>query len=152
MAKRLANILRGKRPPSKRTSTVIAYFESNDAAACAEAKRLIVEGRDIPIDKRYSARYDRSMVPGMQDHLHIQFKGKDVCIVNRDGTPSHGTNLSAAPRYVYDYLRNKDWITEATAARKFGLPASVIRSAVEWFRSAALVQKLLSSKNNKRRP
>jgi hypothetical protein len=78
----------------------------------------------------------------MQDHLHIQLKGKDVCIVNRDGTPSHNTDLSAAPRYVLDFLQKNRWITEATLQKALGVPKSVIKAAVERLRRAELYKKL----------
>jgi hypothetical protein len=144
MKKQLAAITGIKRSPPKRggSSTVIAYFESSDKIAAAAARRLIVEGRDIPIDNRYSARYDRGHVPGMQDHLHIQLRGQDVCVVNRNGTPSHNTNPSAAPKYVFDFLRKNRWITEASLQRDFGLPASVIKAAIQRFRSAELYKRL----------
>jgi hypothetical protein len=142
--KPLADVTGKKRASPKKDGapTVIAYFETSDKTAAAAARRLIVEGRYIPIDKRYSARYDRANVPGMQDHLHIQLKGKDVCVVNRDGTPSHNTDLSAAPQYVLDFLQKNRWITEATFQETLGLPQSVIEAAVERLRSAELYKKL----------
>jgi hypothetical protein len=144
MKKPLAEIIGKKRAPPKKDGgrAVIAYFETSDETAAAAARQLILEGRDIPIDNRYSARLDRGHVPGMQDHLHIQFNGRDVCIVNRDGTPSHNTDVSVAPQYVLDFLRTNNWITEATLQKTFGLPESVIRVAIARLRSAELYKKL----------
>lgn len=129
-------------------STVIAYFETNDDVAAQAARQMIVEGRSFEIDKRYSARLDRANQPGMQDHIHVQFKGNDVSIINRDGTRSHNTTRDDVPKYVLDYLRDKRLIAEAKDRKDFGLPQAVIDAAMRRYRAQrvlALIQRLLRS-------
>ncbi len=121
---------------------VIAYFETNDKVAAQAARQMIAEGHNFEIDKRYSARLDRAHQPGMQDHVHVQFKGNDLSIINRDGTQSHNTTRDDVPKYVLDYLRNKELIAEAKIRKDFGVPQAVINAAVGRYRSWSLWARL----------
>jgi hypothetical protein len=85
--------------------TVVAHYRSNDNVARQVAEYLVEGGKTIDFDNRYSARTDRGHVPGQQDHVHLLFKGKEVCVINRDGTPSHNSKIDAIPRHLRPKLR-----------------------------------------------
>jgi hypothetical protein len=123
--------------------TVIAYFETNDRAAAQAARQIIVEGREFRIDKRYSARLDRAQHPGMQDHVHVQFKGRDVSIINRDGTSSHSTTRDDVPRYILDYLRQNKLIAEGKVQPLFGLSRKVVDVAVLRYRAQQIIARVV---------
>ena len=99
VVKRLLEIM------EERHKTVTAHYRSDDAVARQVAEYLIEAGKPVDFDNRYSARRDRAHVPGQQDHVHLLLKGKEVCIINKDGTPSHNSNISAIPRYLQPKLR-----------------------------------------------
>jgi hypothetical protein len=88
-----------------REKMVIAHFPSDDQVARQVVEYLIEGGRTVGFDNRYCARLDKGHVPGQQDHVHLLFKGKDVCVINRDGTASHKSDLNAIPRYLRPKLR-----------------------------------------------
>jgi hypothetical protein len=98
--KRLREILKD------RDEMVVAHYRSDDPVARSIAEYIVEGGRTYSFDNRYSARLDRSHVPGQQDHVHLLFKGKDVCVINKDGTPSHNSDVNAIPRYLRPKLRN----------------------------------------------
>jgi hypothetical protein len=86
--------------------TVTAHYRSNDDVARQVAEYLIEAGQSVDFDNRYSARLDRTHVPGQKDHVHLLLKGKEVCVINKDGTPSHNSDISAIPRYLRPKLRH----------------------------------------------
>jgi hypothetical protein len=44
----------------------------------------------------------------MKDHIHVQLKGRDVSIINTDGTQSHNTNRNDVPVYSADKRADRD--------------------------------------------
>jgi hypothetical protein len=114
---------------------VFAYFRTGDNVAAAQVTTLLVEGRTWPIDNQWSVRVDRSHAPGMDDHLHIQFKGKDAAIINKNGTPSHGTDPNNVPNWVHARIKDMGLkegylVTEASLLIE-GVPAGVVAAAVD---------------------
>jgi hypothetical protein len=84
--------------------SVILHYQTDDALARGIAESLIESGKTFPFDNRYSARKDRAHVPGQQDHVHLLLKGKEACVINVDGTPSHNSDISRIPRYLHPHL------------------------------------------------
>jgi hypothetical protein len=61
---------------------------------------IIEGGKTVSFDNRYSVRKDRAHVPGQQDHVHVNLKGREMCVINMDGTPSHNSDISRIPRHL----------------------------------------------------
>jgi hypothetical protein len=57
--------------------TVTAHYRSDDVVARQVAEYLIEAGQSVDFDNRYSARLDRTHVPGQKDHVHLLLKGKE---------------------------------------------------------------------------
>lgn len=70
---------------------VVLWYETIDEQARTIAEAVIEEGKSYQIDSRYSARHDVAKQPNQKDHTHVYLKGNEVCVVNKDGTPSHGS-------------------------------------------------------------
>src|SRR5262245_50123618 len=83
------------------------YFKTNDADAVKTSAELLPEGRQYSIDKKWSVRVDNAHTTGMQKHNHVQCNGNEVAVVNKDGTPSHGSDLSVVPNWVMDWMKTK---------------------------------------------
>ena len=86
--------------------TVTAHYRSDDDVARQVAEYLIEAGKTVNFNNRYSARDERAHVPGQKDHVHLLLKGKEVCVINKDGTPSHNSDISAIPRYLRPKVRH----------------------------------------------
>jgi len=85
----------------------VLWYETADYQALANAESIIEEGKNYQIDKRYSARYDIAQQPNQQNHTHVYLKGNEVCIVNRDGTPSHGSApFNSLPIKIQNKIRD----------------------------------------------
>jgi hypothetical protein len=91
--------------PRKQRKTVIIHYLIDDGVARELAEYLIESGKTVDFDNRYSARRDRSHVPGQQDHVHVLLKGKQMCVINLDGTPSHNSDISQIPNYLRPELK-----------------------------------------------
>ena len=85
--------------------TVTAHYRSDDDVARQVAEYLIEAGKTVNFNNRYSARLDRAHVPGQQDHVHLFLNHKKVCVINKDGTASHNSDISAIPRYLQPKLK-----------------------------------------------
>lgn len=70
---------------------VVIWYETSDTTARAAAEGVIEEGKTYNIDSRYSVRHDVAKQPNQKNHTHVYLKGNEVCVVNKDGTPSHGS-------------------------------------------------------------
>ena len=125
----------------------LAFFETDDAEARKNAGSLIVEGHTWQIDKRWSVRQDRTHHSPNDTHNHLQFKGNDVAIINRDGTPSHGSDLSKIPGWVRDWMKNNNltesYLIKSAAILTEGVPAEIVREAEERAANKNLIRKLL---------
>jgi hypothetical protein len=89
------------------------FYETADLAAAAYAAYLVEGGRTWEIDNKWSVRMDRPHAPNMQDHVHVMLKGRDVSIINRDGTQSHGTNRDAVPNWLINRIKAQGLIESA---------------------------------------
>jgi hypothetical protein len=103
------------------------YFRTDDAVAAQRAAEFLPEGRQYPIDNKWSVRVDNPHTTGMQKHSHIQLKGQEIAVVNQDGTPSHGSDLSKVPSWVLD--KAKGAITESFVVVE-RVPSAVIAEAL----------------------
>lgn len=79
----------------------IFIFAAADRAAARAAELLCEGGRTYELKKGYHCRFDRAHVPGQDDHLHVYLGRNQVCVINRDGTPSHNSVVDL-PRHVRD--------------------------------------------------
>jgi RHS repeat-associated protein len=52
-------------------------------------------------------RIDNPHVPGQQKHAHVYPKNGNPCVVNKDGTSSHGSKANLKNKKLLDYLKNK---------------------------------------------
>jgi hypothetical protein len=53
----------------------------------------------------------------MQDHRHIKLKGTEVAVINKDGTPSHSSDLSQVPGWILTLIKDKG-LTESYLSRR----------------------------------
>lgn len=65
----------------------------------------------------------------MQQHNHILFKGNEIAVINKDGTPSHNTSRDGIPRHVIDHLVTKKFIKEDREANIPLVPPEIIQQA-----------------------
>ena len=86
--------------------TLVVHFSSADKEARRVARLLIEGGKTVDFDNRYSVRKDRAHVPGQSDHVHVLLKGTEVCVINMDGTPSHGSDLNRLTKGLRSHLRD----------------------------------------------
>ena len=91
---------------SMNAPAVFHYFETNDKLARSRIESLF-EGKTIHLDNRYSVRIDSPRHSKMQQNFHVQHKGSDICIINKDGTMSHRSSSDKLPAYVKDMLRSR---------------------------------------------
>lgn len=86
----------------------------------------------------------------MKHHNHLYLKGNEVVVINRDGSPSHGSDLSKMPSYVRDMQKKKNLLeghlvetaTENPAA--MSVPLSLVEKAHKLVESAQRVRWLMS--------
>lgn len=120
----------------KKENPVIILFDQRDSEASVIAAKLLEEAKTYEIDSRYSARFDKAYQPNQQDHTHIYLKGNEVCVVNKDGTPSHGSEpFKSLPKYVQTGIRRLGLVecrfilTEAASAKPGQLiPPKIMRA------------------------
>lgn len=131
----------------------IAFFESADSVAAKIVSDLF-EGRTYQIDKRWSFRVDAAHTVGMQQHNHILFKGREISVINRDGSPSHNTSREAIPRHILDHLTTNKFIVE-NSQHVPGVPlvpSEVVEAAITKARARTLlltIQRVLRETHNK---
>ena len=106
---------------------VFIFYPSNNRAAALMASYLVEGGRSWDIDKKWSVRMDRGHAPGMQDHVHVMLRGQDVSIINRDGTPSHGTDRSGVPNWLIDNIKKRGLVESTLIVEASGEPVMVPR-------------------------
>lgn len=86
----------------------LLFLAWDDQIAERNALALIEEGKWYDLDNKWKVRSDNPHVDGMKYHNHLYLKGNEVFVINRDGTSSHGSNLSKLPQYVRLMLKNKN--------------------------------------------
>jgi hypothetical protein len=122
-------------------SKIFAYFRTGDQVAEGRAASLLTEGRTYDLGKGWSVRFDRAHVTGMQDHSHIEFRGDQISVINRDGSPSHNTTRNRVPQSVVDFLIDKKLIKESRdiCESTEGMARDVIDAALQRERSDRLI-------------
>jgi hypothetical protein len=108
------------------------YFRTDDADAAKTAAQLLPEGRQYKIDNKWSVRADNPHTTGMQKHNHVQCNGNEIAVVNKDGTPSHASDLSVVPKWVMGWMKDKK-LTESylsSVTMPEPVPPTVIAEAV----------------------
>jgi hypothetical protein len=65
----------------------------------------------------------------MQQQNHTLFKGNELAVINKDGTPSHNTSRDGLPRHVIDHLVTKKFIKQSLEAHVPLTPPKVIEQA-----------------------
>jgi hypothetical protein len=116
------------------SGNIFVFFESRDAKAAAFATKHLTEGRTYQIDKKWSVRVDRPHAPGMDDHVHVYCRNNEVAVINRNGTPSHGSDLNKIPKWIRDHMRSNK-LAESRASSILDaieplVPAEVIAQAI----------------------
>lgn len=112
---------------------VILFYLMGDAEAERQAVYLVESGQKWDVDNKWSVRMDRAHAPGLKDHVHVLLKGKRVSVINKDGSPSHGTDRSGVPNWLITKMKARNLIegqlmVEASGAR-LTVPAHIIESA-----------------------
>lgn len=92
---------------------LLIYFREDDVQAKAAAQQLLPEGKSQPIDKAWSVRRERSHHDPTTFHNHVQFRGRDISIINDNGTQSHHTTRDGLPNWVVDWLVDNQYIKES---------------------------------------
>ena len=95
-------------------SRVFAYYPTADTQAAQNALYVLEEGgRTLQIDKRWTVKLNSPHHPRMGHHVHILYRGNDVFIINKDGTPSHHTTRDAVPDWLIQKLKSKGLIEKS---------------------------------------
>jgi|SRR5579871_1968730 len=123
--------------------SVIMYYKSRDRQAKARAEYLIESGYEFTLKKGWHGRNDRATQPNQKDHTHLLLRNNEMCVVNRDGTPSHNSDLSRAPKWVFKALRKKGFLNEARVSEALGMPAEIIAEAIEHLANRTLFRGLI---------
>jgi hypothetical protein len=91
----------------------ILIFEKTDEASKFFAEQILEEGRTYDLNKGYSIRFDKAHVQGQQDHTHFMIKNNEIGVINRDGTPSHGSDIGQIPTSMIKAAKSKGFINES---------------------------------------
>lgn len=110
--------------------TFIVLVERWDYRATAAAEQLVEEGQWYDLGKGWRARADRPHTTGMQPHAHVYLRKNELFVVNRDGTPSHGSDLSSMPRRIQQRLRSKTLIEGQVTETASASPSQLVPKAV----------------------
>ena len=116
---------------------IFFFFETSDTQAANNSGFLAEGGRTWELDKIWSVGLDPPHHQKMQHHLHILNRGNDVCVINRDGTPSHHTTSDLVPNRVMKNIRNMKLFEGSTLLgfasgaelARFTLPSHYIEKA-----------------------
>ncbi|MFD0939050.1 hypothetical protein [Methylobacterium trifolii] len=93
---------------------MIILVRKEDAEAERLANIVIEESDDwFDLPKGWRARTDKKYIERTQDHTHLYFRGKQMAVINRDGTSSHSSNLSQIPKHIIKLLK-KEGIVEGS--------------------------------------
>ena len=120
---------------SQLTDGMMVYVETGDALAQDLAVRLIEEGQWHDLGKGWRARSDKPHTTGMQPHVHVYLRNNELFVINRDGTPSHNSDLSTLPTKIHTALKARSllesFVVEAASLTETLIPAGVIAAALE---------------------
>lgn len=122
---------------------IFVFYLGSDNEAALHAAYLVEAGRTWNADNNWTVRTDRSHVPGMQDHVHIMLKGKQVSVINKDGTASHGTDRAAVPNWLIDRIKDRGLIESQLIVEASGAPLFVPADTIDGAHFRAQVHDML---------
>jgi hypothetical protein len=91
----------------------VLIFEKGDEFSQCIAEQILEEGRTYILNKRHSIRFDKAHVTGQQDHTHFMIKGREIGAINKDSSPSHGTDVNKIPQNMIKAAKDKGFIEES---------------------------------------
>jgi hypothetical protein len=108
------------------------YFRGDDAEAESIVTELLKEGRTYDLGQGWKVRADRSIANPTMMHNHVKFKRRTVAVVNRDNTPSHGTDPNQIPNWVRKEMKRMGLTEEIlTESLESELTKEMIELAIE---------------------
>ena len=135
---------------------MIIFVEPGDIPATRLANEFIVEGGVwYDLDKGWRARADKPHTVGMQDHVHLYIRSNQIAVVNRDGTPSHNSDLSKLPTHVTRRLRTMNLMEGANfiitaGVNDFSVPTYILDQAYQSLDRAQRVRDFIRDASRKR--
>lgn len=93
---------------------LLLYFRNQDQEASRAASQIIEQGKTYDLGKGWAVRRERSHHDPTMYHSHVQLNGRDVSVINADGSPSHNTTRDKVPNRVVDWLVGQKFIKEGT--------------------------------------
>lgn len=106
-------------------SPVILFWEDGDEDARKYATEILEEGSSHNLGKGWTARADKATQPNQKDHVHVHLKGREVVVINTDGTQSHNSDLSTLPKTIRSALRARRLIEEGASRTVRNIPLHV---------------------------
>lgn len=120
---------------SQVTDGMLVYVQTTDAIAQELAVRLIEEGQWHDLGKGWRARSDKPHTTGMKPHVHVYLRNNELFVINRDGTPSHTSDLSTLPTKIHTALKARSllesFVVEAVSLTTALMPPEVIAAALD---------------------
>ncbi|MCB1784196.1 MAG: hypothetical protein KDI13_09385 [Alphaproteobacteria bacterium] len=98
----------------------ILIFKKTDERSKFFAEQILEEGRTYNLNKGYSIRFDKAHVLGQQDHTHFMIKNNEIGVINRDGTPSHGSDVKKIPYGMIKAAKDRGYIGESLLQKSAG--------------------------------
>lgn len=105
--------------------SVILFWEKGDDEAQNFAAEVLEEGSNHDLGKGWTARADKAKQPNQKDHVHVYLKGRQVAVINRDGTSSHNSNPSRLPKIIRSALKSRRLIEEGASQTESKIPLHV---------------------------
>ncbi|MBZ9741013.1 MULTISPECIES: hypothetical protein [unclassified Mesorhizobium] len=114
---------------------VIFWYDPADIDAAKLALDVLEEGQTYNFSKGYHARFDLGLQPNQQDHLHVYLRKNHLCVINKDGTASHKSDLSLIPKHVKAEIRKlgvvtlaESMLTEEASFDQYSVPKAALLS------------------------
>lgn len=129
--------------------TTLIFVRAEDSIALRHLAAIIEEGQWIDLRQGWRARADTPHVRGMMGHVHLELRRNQVAVINRDGSPSHGSNIDQVPNRIIRSLRDRGLIESANdlflehASWGASLSAPIIDEAVKVVENRKRLERLL---------
>ena len=111
---------------------LFVFHHPDDTVGAREAIHLCEGGKTWDYGQNWTVRRDQGHTKGMQAHVHIMLHGKDVTIINKDGTQSHGTDRSKTPNWIIDKLKKQGLIESTLIVEANGTPRVLVSPDIIW--------------------
>src|SRR3954451_21244392 len=123
---------------------VIVYFRGQAGARFAE-HNFDEASRQYEFKQGWWARVDRTHHDPTKKHIHVYHDEKQIVVVNQDGTPSHSSDVDAAPNWIYKELRKKGELDESRFITddQVLVPHEIIQSALDQAERFAPLRRVL---------